>query len=176
MALRSTVLGYVCAYTLLFGALLVGVPLARSASGVSLEGQDAPDFVLKSFSGRNLRLSEYRGEVVMINFWTTWCGTCRQELAMLDAVFRRYRKVGFSLLSVNLDNDREDAELMVENLDLSFPILFDRRKEVSRSYEISRMPSTVLIDREGVVRFLHHGYGKATEDRYLEQLRSLLRE
>ena len=149
---------------------------ATSLASSSLEGREAPDFVLKSATGENLRLSEYRGDVVMINFWATWCGPCRQEMPLLDELYSRYGRVGFSLLGVNIDDNQSKAMNMVSELGVSFPVLFDSRKEVSELYEVNAMPVTVLIDREGTVRYVHHGYKPGYEDKYLEQIRSLLRE
>jgi peroxiredoxin len=156
--------------------LLVTVFAATSLASSDLEGQVAPDFALKSSTGENLRLSEYRGDVVMINFWATWCGPCRQEMPLLDELYTRYERVGFSLLGVNIDDDSRRAMQMIEELGVSFPVLFDTRKEVSELYEVEAMPVTVLVDREGNVRYVHHGYKPGYEDKYLDQIRSLLRE
>jgi peroxiredoxin len=156
--------------------LLITVFAATSLASSGLEGQVAPDFALKSSSGENLRLSEYRGDVVMINFWATWCGPCRQEMPLLDELYTRYERVGFSLLGVNIDDDSRRAMQMIEDLGVSFPVLFDARKEVSELYEVEAMPVTVLVDREGNVRHVHHGYKPGYEDKYLDQVRSLLRE
>jgi len=156
--------------------LLVTVFAATSLASSGLEGQAAPDFALKSSTGENLRLSEYRGNVVMINFWATWCGPCRQEMPLLDELYTRYERVGFSLLGVNIDDDSRRAMQMIEDLGVSFPVLFDARKEVSQLYQVEAMPVTVLVDREGNVRHVHHGYKPGYEDKYLDQVRSLLRE
>jgi len=96
--------------------LLVTVFAATSLASSGLEGQVAPDFALKSSTGENLRLSEYRGNVVMINFWATWCGPCRQEMPLLDELYTRYERVGFSLLGVNIDDDSRRAMQMIEDL------------------------------------------------------------
>jgi len=157
-------------------ALLVTVFAATSLASSGLEGQVAPDFALKSSTGENLRLSEYRGDVVMINFWATWCGPCRQEMPLLDELYTRYERVGFNLLGVNIDDDSRRAMQMIEDLGVNFPVLFDDRKEVSKLYEVEAMPVTVLVDREGNVRYVHHGYKPGYEDKYLDQVRSLLRE
>ena len=160
--------------------LLLGLTLsvfaATSLASSDLTGQVAPDFALKSSTGDNLRLSEYRGDVVMVNFWATWCGPCRQEMPLLDELYSRYERVGFSLLGVNIDDDSRKAMNMVSELGVSFPVLFDARKEVSKLYEVEAMPVTVLIDREGTIRYVHHGYKPGYEDKYLDQIRSLLRE
>lgn len=157
-------------------ALVISVFAATSLASSGLEGQEAPDFALKSSTGENLRLSEYRGDVVMINFWATWCGPCRQEMPLLDELYTRYERVGFNLLGVNIDDDSRRAMQMIDELGVSFPVLFDARKEVSELYEVDAMPVTVLVDREGNVRYVHHGYKPGYEDKYLDQVRSLLRE
>ncbi len=160
---------------LTYGLLLTAFA-ATSLASSGLEGRTAPDFALKSSSGENLRLSEYRGDVVMINFWATWCGPCRQEMPLLDELYTRYQRVGFNLLGVNIDDDSRRAMQMIEELGVNFPVLFDAQKEVSKLYEVEAMPVTVLVDREGNVRYVHHGYKPGYEDKYLDQVRSLLRE
>ena len=157
-------------------ALLISVFATTSLASSGLEGQVAPDFALKSATGENLRLSEYRGDVVMINFWATWCGPCRQEMPLLDELYSRYQRVGFNLLGVNIDDDSRRAMQMVEELGVNFPVLFDARKEVSKLYEVEAMPVTVIVDRRGTVRYVHHGYKPGYEEKYLDQIRSLLRE
>ena len=156
--------------------LIFSVFAATSLASSGLAGQPAPDFALKSSTGENLRLSEHRGEVVMVNFWATWCGPCRQEMPLLDELYQRYERVGFTLLGVNIDDDSRKAMTMVSELGVNFPVLFDSTKEVSKLYEVGAMPVTVLVDREGNVRHVHHGYKPGYEDKYLDQIRSLLRE
>ena len=157
-------------------ALVFSVFAASSLASSGMEGKLAPDFALKSSTGENLRLSELRGDVVMINFWATWCGPCRQEMPLLDELYARYERVGFSLLGVNIDDDSGRAMDMIEELGVNFPVLFDARKEVSKLYEVEAMPVTVIVDRTGTVRYIHHGYKPGYEDKYLDQIRSLLRE
>lgn len=161
--------------TILLGALF-GILSASSLAASDLAGKTAPDFALRSSSGENLRLSEYRGDVVMINFWATWCGPCRQEMPLLDDLYARYERVGFSLLGVNIDDDSRRAMEMISELGVNFPVLFDERKEVSKLYQVEAMPVTVLVDREGTVRHIHHGYKPGYEEKYLTEIRSLLRE
>ena len=161
--------------SILLGAVL-GVFAVSSLAASDLSGQPAPDFSLKSSTGENLRLSEYRGDVVMINFWATWCGPCRQEMPLLDDLFDRYNRVGFNLLGVNIDDDSRRAMQMVEDLGVSFPVLFDDSKKVSKLYQVEAMPVTVIVDREGTVRYVHHGYKPGYEEHYMTEIRSLLRE
>ncbi|HZD53642.1 MAG TPA: TlpA disulfide reductase family protein [Woeseiaceae bacterium] len=158
----------------LFG-LFLGLCAAASAAD-GLVGQPAPDFALKSAAGENLRLSEYRGEVVMINFWATWCGPCRQEMPLLDDLYTRYERVGFRLLGVNIDDDSGKAMEMAEQLGVGFPVLFDADKSVSERYQVEAMPVTVLVGRGGTVRHVHYGYKPGFEEKYLTEIRALLRE
>lgn len=159
----------------LMGLALTAIA-ATSVASSDLAGRPAPDFALRSSTGENLRLSEYRGDVVMINFWATWCGPCRQEMPLLDDLYNRYQRVGFNLLGVNIDDDSSRAMDMMAELGVDFPVLFDDRKEVSRMYEVDAMPVTVLVDREGNVRYVHQGYKPGYEEMYLDEIRSLLRE
>ena len=156
--------------------VLLAMVVGTANAAVNLKGTEAPDFALKSTSGENLRLSEYRGDVVMINFWATWCGPCRQEMPLLDELYTRYKRVGFRLLGVNIDDDSRRAVSMVETLGVNFPVLFDERKEVSKLYRVEAMPVTVLVDRQGKIRFVHYGYKPGYEQKYLDEVRMLLRE
>lgn len=158
-------------------ALLLLGPAVCVPAGL-LVGQPAPDFALRSWDGANMRLSEHSGEVVLINFWATWCGPCRQEMPLLDEIYGKYRRAGLVLFSVNLDeqSNLDAAREMAKTLRVSYPVLFDARKEVSRAYQASTMPLTVLIDREGVVRYISEGYKVGYETRYTEKLRELLNE
>jgi peroxiredoxin len=157
-------------------AAALGMLAATALASSALTGKEAPDFALKSASGSNMRLSEYRGDVVMINFWATWCGPCRQEMPLLDDLYSRYERVGFKLLGVNIDDDSRRAMEMIEELGVKFPVLFDESKDVSRLYQVEAMPVTVLVDRSGVVRHVHLGYKPGYEQKYLTEIRSLLRE
>jgi thiol-disulfide isomerase/thioredoxin len=160
-----------------FIALLACVSTLLSFSAAAdIVGQPAPDFALRSMKGPPMRLSEHLGEVVIINFWATWCGPCRQEMPLLDELYGKYQRAGLVLLSVNIDEAAEPAIEMAQTLRVSYPVLFDTRKEVSRAYDVSAMPVTVLVDRAGVVRYVSEGYKPGYEKRYTEKLRELLNE
>ena len=151
-------------------------PGAAAPASEIASGQAAPGFTLKSLGGKNLSLREFRGRVVMINFWATWCGPCRQEMPLLDQMHKRYSSLGFTLVGVNVDANSKDAEEWLSKTPVSFPVLFDRESKVSKLYDVSAMPSTVFIDRQGNVRYLHRGYKAGDEGEYLNQIRALLKE
>ena len=136
----------------------------------------APDFALRTVDNQNLRLSEFRGEVVMLNFWASWCGECRQGMPALEDLYAKYHRAGLVLLSINMDDDGHRAEEIARGLKMSFPVLFDNSKDVSKLYKVQDMPLTLLIDREGTVRYSHSGYRLGDEEQFLERLRTLLNE
>ncbi len=150
--------------------------MAGAAGAATLASGPAPDFTLHSVAGTNLRLKEQRGQVVMLNFWATWCAPCRQEMPQLNRLYEKYRASGFVLLGVNVDDDTANASGVSSRLGLRFPILLDTDKKVSRLYDLSTMPSTVLIDRDGRVRYVHLGYKDGYAQAYESQIRELLRE
>ena len=156
-----------CATAMLFVASAAIPAIAPAAA--------APDFTLRTMSGPNMRLAEQRGRVVMVNFWATWCGPCRQEMPQLDRLYQKYRGAGFVLLGVNVDDDTRKAADVAGKLGVSFPVLLDTDKAVSKLYDLSTMPSTVLIDRDGKVRYVHRGYLTGYEDNYDRQIRELLK-
>jgi len=112
----------------------------------------------------------------MINFWATWCGPCREEMPHLEALHQRYNALGFTLLGVSVEENSADAVGWLEEAPVSFPILFDPQNDVSKLYDVVAMPSTVLVDRQGNVRYLHHGYQPGYENEYQSQIRTLIRE
>lgn len=159
--------------------LLVVAALAIAGSGAGAAvtpTAGAPDFTLPSLDGPNLRLQEQRGRVVMINFWATWCGPCRVEMPHLAKLYEKYRGSGFTVLAVNIDEDPNKAASLARQLGMRFPVLLDTEKKVSRLYDLSTMPSTVLVDRDGRVRYITRGYRDGYEDTYDKQIRELLRE
>src|SRR5690625_4673750 len=119
------------------------------------QAEPAPDFTLKTNTGENLRLAEQRGKVVMINFWASWCAPCRQEMPFLDELYQRYERAGFTLFGVNVEQDNSAAQRFLEEIEVSFPILFDPTSDVSRAYQVSAMPTTVMVDRDGQVRYVN---------------------
>ena len=158
---------------LLLTALLLGLLGLAQAGEVS---GPAPDFTLRSNTGKNLKLSEFRGQVVLLNFWASWCGPCRQEMPALDKLHKRYSKLRFAVLGVNVEEDSAQAKRMLREIRVSFPILFDTQNKASELYHVSAMPTTVIIDRDGNMRYLHKGYKPGEESVYKKWVKKLIRE
>jgi peroxiredoxin len=166
------------ALTLKTGFCAIGLAALMTSivAMADIEVGAAPDFTLKSSSGENLRLSEFRGEVVMINFWASWCGPCRQEMPLLEELYSQYKPMGFTILGVNVEEDSTQAKQMLQDAPVNFPVLFDNQSAVSKLYNVVAMPSTVIVDRDGNVRYLHQGYKPGFEEAYQQQVRALIRE
>jgi peroxiredoxin len=163
-------IGRIFRVAILAGVLVTSLSLAGDGSG------PAPDFNLAARGGKSLALRELRGQVIMINFWATWCGPCRQEMPLLEQMYRKYQPMGFTMLGVNVEPDPSGAEDWLKETPVSFPILFDKENRVSKLYNVSGMPSSVLIDRKGNVRYLHRGYKSGDENTYLNYIRTLVKE
>lgn len=165
--------------TVLLGAL--GLTLA-AAAGLAAEppyalvGRAAPDFALHAAAGDNVRLSEHRGEVVVLSFWSSRCTSCRTQLAALNRSFATYRSAGLSIYGVGVDDDPVQSRDFARSARVEFALLLDPAKEVSRSYQVDNLPMTVLIDRNGTVRYVLRDYSDASSTLYLQQLRMLLNE
>lgn len=155
--------------------LLMVVSASLLASN-NLAATPAPDFTLKSATGENVRLAEQRGQVVMLNFWASWCGPCRQEMPLLDAIAKKYGKMGFVLYGINVEEDSTDAKKMLKDLGVSFNILFDTESKLSSLYSVDAMPTSVIIDKKGMVRYIDKGYKAGDENKYKEQIMELIRE
>lgn len=151
--------------------------LVASLAYASTLSGSAPGFTLQSLDGGPVSLSSQKGNVVMINFWATWCVPCRQEMPHLQALYERYQSLGFELLAVNVEKDNAaGARKWLEDTPVTFPVLFDPNNEVTKLYKVQTMPTTVLIGRDGTMRFIHHGYKPGYENEYQTQVRALLRE
>lgn len=118
------------------------------------EGFTAPDFTLELLDGGEITLSELRGKPVVINFWTTWCGPCREEMPAIEKVYRSYKDLGLVVIGLNLTSqDTEEAVVaFVQEFGLTFPIALDRNASASYRYQLMGLPTTYFIDSQGVIQ------------------------
>jgi thiol-disulfide isomerase/thioredoxin len=112
----------------------------------------APDFSLKSFDGREITLSQLRGKVVLLDFWATWCGPCKESIPHLIQLYKNYRERGFELVGMNVDkSDGDTVRRFVRSMDIPYPVV-TASEDVVRSYRVTGIPVTILIDKEGKIR------------------------
>jgi peroxiredoxin len=159
----------------LIAVLIIGACFMPYTLAEEIQGK-APDFTLKSQNGDNIKLSELRGKVILINFWASWCGPCRQEMPELDQLYQHYRSLGFTILGVNVEENSDAAKSLLKDVRVTFPILFDNTNKVSDLYKVQGMPSTIIVDRDGNKRYRYIGYQHGYEQEYQKQIRNLIRE
>jgi peroxiredoxin len=150
--------------------------IAGSPAVAAAPAAAAPDFALKALDGHNYRLSEYRGEVVAIVFWASWCGGCRRELERLQRLGDIYGDAGLQVLGVAVDVQAEQARSLATAVGVSFPQLLDPSGSVSRSYRLENLPAIVLVGRAGFRRATHGEIDAQAEAQLLAELRMLLDE
>jgi thiol-disulfide isomerase/thioredoxin len=167
----------------MLGKLLHGLALVLAMGLYPLVPSVAADtpapaapFTLPARSGTPVSLESLKGQVVLVNFWATWCGPCRKEMPLLEQIQRKYAPLGFTMLGINVEEDTRQMEQFLKDVPVSFPILLDPANGVSKLYDVSAMPSTVIIDRQGRVRFIHQGYQPGDESKYQDLIRQLVRE
>ena len=161
---------------------LVGVVATASAADPAarqpLLNKPAPEFVLRLFTGtgRNFRLSERRGEVVAIGFWTSWCGSCRTYLERLAKLDATYAQAGLVVVGISLDDDAGRATELARALGLKFRNGVDTNKALGKLYAVPDVPLTLLIDRAGVVRYAYGELDPAADAGLVAEVRQLLDE
>lgn len=157
--------------------MFLGLPGQRSSGSSegrqagAIEGQEVPGFTLRDARGQEHSLVDYRGRVVLLNFWATWCAPCRLEMPAIQERYERYGANELAVLAVNFDEPQSQVVAFGEELGLSFPLLLDPGGEVQRMYRIRGYPTSVFVDEEGIVRVVHIGI--MTEDQLDEALQEL---
>lgn len=152
-----------------------GVGLSEVVTGKEI-GAPAPDFTLKSQAGDNVKLSELVGNVLLINFWASWCGPCKEEMPLLEEIHQKYKDLGFSVVAINVDENTALAEKFLSTISVTFPVLYDNSAKVSQLYDVDAMPTTVMVDRDGNMRFFHKSFKAGYEKHYEQEVKALVRE
>jgi len=149
---------------MLLGPLLLacGGPDSEVRTGIN-QGNQAPNFRLKALDGQEVSLEDYRGSVVLLNFWATWCAPCIEEVPALEAAYRARHEDGFVVLGVNFQESPQEIEPFVEAMDVSYPILLDTNGQVMKTFRAVGLPVSLLIDEEGVIQVRHTGLLNGTQ-------------
>lgn len=175
---RAFLIGRTAAVGLLATMLAVPSWSAPPAARHPLVGRPSPELLqhLVTPGGSNFRLSEHRGEVVVLGFWTSWCGTCSNYLEQLAKLDATYRPAGLIVAGVSLDDEPAKAVAALKGAAAKFPNGVDATKQLGRRFAVEDVPLTLLIDRDGIVRFAHGPMDGATDATVLAEIRQLLDE
>jgi cytochrome c biogenesis protein CcmG/thiol:disulfide interchange protein DsbE len=147
----------------------VDAPVAR--------GVEAPTFVLPLLGSQTtVDLADKRGEVVLVNFWATWCKPCEDEMPAMDRLYRSLKPEGFEMLAISVDEEAAVVEQFQQRLGVEFPILLDPLQDISRKYQTTGFPESLLIDRNGMIVERYIGPRDWDHVIYAERIRRLLRE
>ena len=161
----------IIAFLLILAVLVVGCsgPGEAVPQGIN-QGSRARDFTFASLDGSEVSLSDYEGNVVLVNLWATWCSPCRAEIPDIEAAYQTYLDEGFVVLGVNIEESREIVAPFVEEFDMSYPVLLDKTGELMKIYRAQGLPMSFLVDADGVIQVRHMGFLTG------EQLESYLAE
>ena len=135
----------------------------------------APSFELESLNGGKLNLLNYRGKVVFINFWATWCSTCEVEMPSMEKLYQRFKDHGFEMLTISVDKDPSLIEPFMKKYNLTFPVLLDPDSDVAKKkYKTTGVPETFIVNREGIIVFKKIGPDDWATDEMMEAFAQLV--
>ena len=136
----------------------------------------APNVTFQDGQSASVRLADYKGKVVLVDFWASWCTPCKTSFPALDKLYQEYKARGFEVLAVNLDQRRRDADAFLAARPHMMPVLFDPKGASPLAFAVRGMPSSFLIDRTGMIRFTHMGYSDNIGDQYRREIAQLIAE
>jgi peroxiredoxin len=158
-------------------ALLLSLALALFSAFPAFAGDQAPEFTLRDINGKQVSLSDFSDQVVLISFWATWCTPCQAEMPHLQRFYETYGEQGFTVLSVNTDDARSSSQVkpLVKSKGLTFPVLLDRETSVVALYNPAKtLPYAVLLDKEGSIAKVFQGYTPGEEVHVEEAVKQAL--
>ena len=153
---------------------LAVVPLG-AASGVAVNSP-VPALSLPDATGAVHHFADFKGQVVLIDFWASWCVPCKASFPQLDALYKELKDKGATVLAVNVDEQRKAADAFLATRPHTMPVLFDPSGKAATTFNLQGMPSSILVDRQGKVRFVHMGYTEKTLAQYRSEIGQLLAE
>lgn len=159
-------------------ALLLAFFLVLSPIAGAVEAGGAMPTVTAPQLGdsRPLAFGELRGNVVYVDFWASWCVPCRQSMPTLDGLYKKYQQRGFRVVGVNKDVAKDDAQRFLQRVPVTFALVADADDKVARAFDVQAMPSGYLVDRKGVVRYVHHGFTAGTGVTLNTEIEALLKD
>jgi peroxiredoxin len=157
--------------TVIFAFLLI--PCLASAGTIQL-GKPAITFSLADLHGKLVSLKDFKGKVIFIAFWASWCASCREELPALDKLYGKFAKEGFEVIGVNLDESDSAITHFLRKFPVTFTILRDKDNGVNDTYHVSGLPTSFLVGRDGVIYHIHKGFGTEFLPQYEKEIVDLL--
>jgi peroxiredoxin len=157
----------------LAAAALLSTALAAPAIALN-QGDPAPDFSAPGLAGGTVSLGSYRGKVVYLDFWASWCGPCAQELPALDALRKAFPPGEFEVVAVNVDRQPSLAKAFLNKRPVGYPSAQDPKGEIPASFGVETMPTSFLIDRDGIVRYVQRGFRESDVPSLREQIQQLV--
>lgn len=162
-----------------FIAALALRPAGTAAGGVgsvAFQGKSAPALTVQTAQGAPIQMADYRGRVVLIDFWASWCAPCKKSFPALDELSHEFQSRGLAVLAVNLDERRKDADQFLAAHPHTMMVLFDPSGAAPKAFGVQGMPTSFLIDRSGKIRFTHMGYSGNVAEQYRREIVLLLAE
>ena len=158
-----------------WGAMFALIGGLWSSSAEALDaGAKAPEIGLKDLSGKTVDLASLAGKVVILDFWATWCAPCREEMPELQKFYKKYNAKGLEIVGISVDKGPEGIKDFINKLKVTFPVVHDEGHKVADKYSPPRMPSSYIIDRKGVVRYVHGGYRAGDAAQFEKEIQELL--
>ncbi len=152
------------------------VLLVTSSVSALVPGDAPPVIDIPDQAGKKVDLNELKGKVVLVDFWASWCGPCKQEMPVLEELHKKYVKQGLVIVGINIDSNAKKMNNFLKGIPVSFRIVHDRKLAVAAKYGPETMPSTYFIGRDGTIRYVHAGFGEKDADELEERIKTLLAE
>lgn len=142
------------------------------------EGNNAPDFSLPSLQGTSKKegvmMRDFRGKVVYVDFWASWCGPCRKSMPVLEEIRAKFKDKGFEVVAINVDESTDDALRFLKKYPVSYPILLDPKGKTPELYKVEGMPTAYIVDKAGVIRYVHTGFQDHDREKIEKTITKLL--